>query len=361
MTPAAWPRKDRLDTRLLLVEPEAGAFEDRGFAELPVILRARDVLVVNDAATLPASLAASGPGGPIEVRLAGAGATPREWTAALFGSGDWRQRTEDRPPPPLANAGDVLTFAPGLLAQIERVHEVSPRLVDLRFDLEGDDLWAELYRIGRPIQYSYLCGPLSVGQVQTAFGGRPCSVEMPSAGRPLTLALLGQLRRRGVEIVSLTHAAGLSATGDPAVDALLPLPERFEIPQATVESIRRARRTGGRVVAAGTTVVRALEGCAAAHQGELRAGAGVTDLRISAGFVRGIADGLLTGIHEPGTSHFELLRAFAPEPVLGAAHRHAESRGYLGHEFGDACLILGPRARSDSSGSTRQPETRSAS
>jgi S-adenosylmethionine:tRNA ribosyltransferase-isomerase len=341
MTPAAWPRRDRLDTRLLLVEPEGGVLEDHEFRELPDILRAGDVLVLNDAATLPASLPASAQGGPIEVRLAAAGATSRDWTAVLFGSGDWRRRTEDRPPPPRAKVGAVLSFAPGLLARIERVHEVSPRLVDLRFDQQGDELWAELYRIGRPVQYSHLCGPLSLGQVQTAFGGRPCSVEMPSAGRPLTLGLLAQMRRRGVAIASLTHAAGLSATGDPAVDAALPLPERFEIPQATVEAVRRARQAGGRVVAGGTTVVRALEGSALAHRGELRAGAGRADLRVSSKSVLAVVDGLLTGVHEPDTSHFELLGAFAPEPTLGAAYRHAESRGYLGHEFGDAWLILG--------------------
>jgi S-adenosylmethionine:tRNA ribosyltransferase-isomerase len=341
VTPAAWPREDRNDARLLLVEPGRQAFEDRRFAELPLILAAGDLLVVNDAATLPASLRGWTTGGAVEVRLAGAGATARDWTAVLFGAGDWRQRTEDRPPPPPLLPGAAVTFAEGLSARIERVFELSPRLVGLRFDKDAEDLWSALYRVGRPIQYSYLCGPLSVDQVQTVFGARPFAVEMPSAGRPLNTRMLGDLRRRGVATAALLHAAGPSATGDPAVDAALPLPERYEIPAGTVESIRRTREVGGRVVAAGTTVVRALEASADAHGGEVQAGAGLAELRVSEGFEPAVVDGLLTGIHDPGTSHFDLLRAFAPEPVLQAAHRHAESRGYLGHEFGDACLILG--------------------
>jgi S-adenosylmethionine:tRNA ribosyltransferase-isomerase len=346
MRPAAWPRADRLDARLLIVDPEGPRFEDRRFAELPSVLRAGDLLVVNDAATLPASLLGSTERGTVEVRLAASGATNREWTAVLFGAGDWRQRTEDRPAPPAVAAGSALSFGEGLGARIEGVHDVSPRLVDLRFDQDGEELWSALYRIGRPVQYSYLCGPVSLGQVQSAFPGRPVAVEMASAGRALTIPLLGDLRRHGVEVASLTHAAGLSATGDPALDAALPLPERYLIPAVTALAIQRTREGGGRVVATGTTVVRALEGSAAAHGGEVRPGSGRTDLRITGGFAPRVVDGLLTGMHEPGTTHFELLHAFASEPVLRAAHRHAESRGYLGHEFGDACLILGPARRS---------------
>jgi S-adenosylmethionine:tRNA ribosyltransferase-isomerase len=341
MTPAAWPREDRLDTRLLVVDPDEATFEERRFDELPGILRTADLLVVNDAATLPASLAGTTEGGPVEVRLASRGESSSEWTAVLFGAFDWRRRTEDRPPPPALVRGDVIRFGEELAARIERVTDLSPRLVDLRFDREGSDLWSALYRIGRPIQYSYLCGPLSLGQVQTAFGGPPCSVEMPSAGRPFNVALLRQLRGRGVAVAALTHEAGLSATGDAALDAALPFPERYAIPEATARAVARARNTGGRVVAAGTTVARALEGSASAHGGEVRPGRGLTDLRISAGFERRVVDGLLTGVHDPGTSHFELLGAFAPESLLRAANRHAESGGYLGHEFGDACLFLG--------------------
>lgn len=341
MTPAVWPRAERLDTRLLHVDPAHGSWVDRRFAELPTILDPGDLLVVNDAATLPACLPAWSDSGPVEVRLAGAGDTSRDWNAVLFGTGSWRQRTEDRPPPPALAVGSAVRFAGGLVAHVEQVSERSPRLVGLRFDRDGEELWGALYRAGRPVQYSYLCGPLPLRHVQTPYGTRPWAVEMPSAGRPLTVGLLRDLRRGGVSIASLTHAAGLSSTGEVALDAALPLPEPYEIPRATVDAVRQTRATGGRVIAVGTTVVRALEGCASNHGGDLQAGTGLTDLRVSPRFEPLVVDGLLTGLHEPGTSHFELLGAFAPGPLLRAAHRHAEAAGYLAHEFGDACLVLG--------------------
>jgi S-adenosylmethionine:tRNA ribosyltransferase-isomerase len=136
----------------------------------------------------------------------------------------------------------------------------------------------------------------------------------------------------------VTHAAGLSSTGDPALDARLPLPERFEVAQATVDAVTETHARNGRVVAVGTTVVRALE--SAALGGPLRAQSGDTGLRIGPGFRARVVDGLLTGMHEPDSSHFALLAAFAPRELLAAAHRHAEAVGYLGHEFGDVALVL---------------------
>jgi len=275
----------------------------------------------------------------VEARLAGPGETDRDWTAVIFGAGSWRQRTEDRPPPPALTAGDVIRFGDELSAEVRGVSPVSPRLVDLRFAEQGASLWSALYRQGRPVQYSYLCGPLALWHVQTAYGSRPWAVEMPSAGRPLGVALMGQLLRRGVRLATVTHAAGLSSSGDPGLDAQLPLPERFEVPPSTVEAIQAARRAAGRVVAVGTSVVRALE-ASAANDGDVRAGRAVAALRISAGFEPRVVDGLLTGVHEPGTSHFELLRAFALGPLLDEALGRAEAWGYLGHEFGDLSLIL---------------------
>jgi S-adenosylmethionine:tRNA ribosyltransferase-isomerase len=155
--------------------------------------------------------------------------------------------------------------------------------------------------------------------------------------------VLSEARRRGIGLVSLTHAAGLSSTGDPGLDAALPLPEAFDIPADTVRAVERTRAARGRVVAVGTTVVRALEGAWEAGGGRLRAGEGRTSLRIDGRFQPRVVDGLLTGVHQPGESHFELLQAFAPEPLLRRALAHAESEGYLAHEFGDSCLIL-PRS-----------------
>jgi len=128
--------------------------------------------------------------------------------------------------------------------------------------------------------------------------------------------------------------------GDPAIDAALPLPERYQVPLATAAAVAESRARGGRVVAIGTSVVRALES-AAAPRGAVGRSA-VTRLRLGPRRRPRLVDGLLTGIHEPGTSHFELLRAFLPESVLRAAAARAERAGFLGHEFGDAMLVLPP-------------------
>jgi S-adenosylmethionine:tRNA ribosyltransferase-isomerase len=337
VTPAPWPREEREATRLLVVDPAAGRLADARVGDLPRLLRAGDLLVVNDAATLPASVAARTPGGlPFEVRLAAA--EGEAWWAVAFGEGDWRQRTEDRPAPPPLDRGARLTLGRSLPAVVDGVSPVSPRLVRLRFDSDPDTVWAALYRDGRPVQYSYLQAPLALWQVQTPYATRPWSVEMPSAGWALSARLRDELRARGVRVAWLTHAAGLSSTGEPALDAALPLPERYEIPAETVDAVRAARASSSRVLAAGTTVVRALE--SAAEDGTLRGGRGVAASRIGAAHRPRVVDGLLTGIHEKGTSHFELLAAFAPAALLDEALGHAEAAGYLAHEFGDAMLVL---------------------
>lgn len=216
---------------------------------------------------------------------------------------------------------------------------LSPRLVELIFDRHGAALWSALYALGRPVQYAYVAEPLALWSVQTVYAARPWAAEMPSAGRPLTWAILGALRRRGVRLAQLTHAAGLSSTGDAALDAALPLPERYDIPTATVAAIAEARAAGGRVIAVGTTVVRALEGCAAAH-GSLVAGAGETDLVIGAGFAPRLVDALLSGMHAPGESHWHILSAFAGGDLLRRATALATRLGFRCHELGDATLIL---------------------
>jgi S-adenosylmethionine:tRNA ribosyltransferase-isomerase len=369
MQPAAWPRRDASATRLLHVDPAAGrrGFVDGRIGDLRVLLREGDLLVVNDAATLPASLrGVTGAGAAVEVRLVGReGEGGGCWRAALFGAGDWRQRTEDRPPPPALGAGEELRFdgagtrgedgSPGrrgragrggradrpLRATITSVDVGSPRLVSLCFAARGAALWRALYRAARPVQYAHTARPLALWQVQTAYAARPWAVEAPSAGLALSWELLLDLRRRGIAIARVTHAAGLSSTGDGELDARLPLAERYEVPEETVRAVAAARRRGGRVVAVGTTAVRALEGNARSHRGRLAAGAGTTALRLGPALRRRVVDGILTGVHDPGTSHFALLESFAPRALLLEAHAFAAERGYLGHEFGDAMLILG--------------------
>jgi S-adenosylmethionine:tRNA ribosyltransferase-isomerase len=161
-------------------------------------------------------------------------------------------------------------------------------------------------------------------------------MEMPSAGQALTWAILLSLKRQGVKVASLTHSAGLSSAGDDDIDGTLPFAERYEIPPETVEEIASARR----IIAVGTTVVRAVEGSVRNNGGELRSGPGETDLIIDKNFQPAVVDGILTGLHDPSQSHFHLLRAFADEATLRRAWRHATEADYLCHEFGDLCLVL---------------------
>lgn len=345
MSPATRPPATRDAVRLLLVDAASGAIHDGELAELLDALRPGDLVVVNDAATLPASLSGTVGAEPVEIRLLGPidELDDDRWRAILFGRGDWRQDTNHRSPPPELEPGAVIELAGGLRAELIARDPSSPRWIEIRFDRNGAELYAALYAAGRPIQYSHLEEPLELWSVQTVFAGRPWAVEMPSAGRPLTAAMLAALRRRGVELARLTHAAGLSATGDPQLDALLPLPERYEIPAETVAALARARARGGRVIAVGTTVVRALEG-AAACDGTVRPGPGVTDLIITPTRPLRIVDALLTGMHEPSESHYRLLGAFTPPALLARAWERALASGYRSHEFGDLALLWSPRA-----------------
>jgi S-adenosylmethionine:tRNA ribosyltransferase-isomerase len=335
--PAVAPRP-RAERRLLLLDRQTGAVGDAQLDDLPSLLRPGDLLVVNDAATLPASLPARAPSGAAaEVRLVRARQGGRRWQAVLFGAGDWRTPTERRPPPEPLHPGDRIEVA-GLSAVVERVSGTSVRLFDLAFEANVDEVWAAIYRRGRPIQYAHVPAPLALWSVQTAYAARPWAAEAPSAGVPLDWSLLSALRQRGVALAAVTEGAGLSSTGDPALDDALPLPERFEVPAATVAAVEAARARDGRVIAVGTTVVRALESAAASS--ELRPSSGDTDLVIGPGYRLRVADGLFTGIHEPTATHFALLQAFASRTQLEAAYAHAERGGYLGHEFGDTNLIL---------------------
>lgn len=290
-----------------------------------------DLLILNDAGTLPASLSAvTDTGARLEVRLAavhGAHAI-----AALLGEGDWRMATERRPPPPGLSVGQTLRVA-GLEATVLHHGE---RQAALRFEVAGPALLDALLRHGRPVQYSYHRSDLPLSAFQTPFAGVPVAAEMPSAGRPLRASVLRSLRQRGMELATLTHAAGLSSIDGGAVDATLPWPERTWLPARTVHAIAKTR---GRVIAVGTTVVRALEGVHA-RAGTLVAGVHDVDLVLGPRSRPVVVDGLFTNLHEPGESHFELLQAFARREALLVANALAEASGLVAHEFGDSLLIL---------------------
>lgn len=329
-----------VSTRLLVVDPAHARLSGRTMRDLPALLRGGDLLIVNDAATLPASLPArTATGASVELRLLGPEASG-QFSAIVFGAGDYRIRTEDRPAPPPLQPGSQLQVGPQLTATVLARSQLSSRLVDIRFDMQGAELWRALYAWGKPVQYAYRVEPLPLWSVQTAYATRPWASEMPSAGKPLSIEILLALAARNIQLATLTHAAGLSATGDPELDRALPLPERYELPEATVQAIAATRAAGGRIVAVGTSVVRALEAAHQRGQGTLAAGAAIASLRITPQHKLRVVDGLLTGIHAPEESHFELLGAFMPEPLLAQSHLHARAHAYREHELGDECLIL---------------------
>jgi S-adenosylmethionine:tRNA ribosyltransferase-isomerase len=330
---AATQSRPRNERRLLLLDRATGTVGDAMLDDLPSLLQAGDLLVVNDAATLPASL----PGDGIEARLVRSRDDGRRWQIVLFGAGDWRTPTERRAAPPVFTPGAILRLA-GLTATVIEVSHLSARLVEIVFDASADEVWSAIYRAGRPIQYAHLVAPIALWSVQTAFAARPWAVEAPSAGAQLDWSLLSALRARGVELTAITEGAGLSSTGDAALDAALPLPERVEVTLEAISAIERTRARGGRVVAVGTSVVRALESAAAS--GTLRPTSGETSLLIGPGYRTRVCDGIFTGLHEPTASHYALLQAFAARTQLDALYAHAERGHYLGHELGDSNLIL---------------------
>jgi S-adenosylmethionine:tRNA ribosyltransferase-isomerase len=341
MKPAEKPVQRPPDARLLVVAAD-GRFISTTRARLAEFLDPGDLLVANDAATLPASLSGvhARTGAAVEVRLAGrrslSPADVRQFIALVFGAGDHRTRTEDRPPPPPLLSGDVLRLGP-LTATVLRTLGHS-RLVSLRFAGTVDAVWAGIALHGKPIQYAHVAEPLALWDVWTRVAARPAAFEPPSAGFGLDWGLLRKLGQRDVGFATLTHAAGISSTGDPALDVRLPFDEPYHLPVATVRAIAATRARGGRVVAVGTTVTRALEHAARGGTG-VRPGSGLATQRIGAGTRLRVVDALLSGAHQPGESHYELLRAFAGESVLRRMTAALEQQGYRTHEFGDSVLL----------------------
>ena len=329
----------------LLVAEADGAIRHLPRAALSSLFRPGDLVVANDAATLPASLVGlhRASGQPIEARLAAwvAFRDPARFVAVVFGAGDHRMLTEDRPAPPPLSIGDRLEFGP-LAASVEAALG-HPRLVRLRFDGGPASVMQRLARRGRPIQYAHVEKPLRLWDVWTKVAAVPIAFEPPSAGFSLDWRTLERWRERGVAFATLSHAAGLSSTGDPALDQRLPFDEFYRIPDATASAIRISKSRSGRIIAIGTSVVRALESAANAD-GTVRAGEGSASGRIARGTPIRVADTILTGVHQAGESHYELLRAFAADGVLARVSAEARERGYRAHEFGDSWLIEASRS-----------------
>jgi S-adenosylmethionine:tRNA ribosyltransferase-isomerase len=342
-------RRDHV--RLLLVDRATGSVAHHRFHELPRLLEPGDLLVVNDSRTLPASLLGHTPvGTPLEIRLAAKDpgtAGSERWLGLPLGVPAGVEDpalvpTEARPAAPPLAAGERLEFAGGLTATVLGRHPEARALIWLAFDAGGERLAQALHRAGRPVRYAYVPRPWPLHHYQTLFAAGPGSAEMASAGRPFTVQTLRDLRDRGVGLATVSLHAGLSTYGDPATDRSFVPAEPYLVPEATAAAIARSRAAGGRVVAVGTTVVRALE--TAAGAGTVKAGAGVSRLRIGAGHRLLAVDGLLTGLHEPEASHLDLLAAFLDRQALDRAYASALAAGYLWHEFGDVCLLLPGRS-----------------
>jgi S-adenosylmethionine:tRNA ribosyltransferase-isomerase len=335
------PVQRSAESKLLYVDA-TGRMQSVPRRSLVELLQSGDVVIANDAATLPASLSAVHlqTGIDVEIRLAARASLASEdvlrFNAIVFGPGNHRTRTEDRTlPPPLA-PGQHLRFG-SLTAVIEALLG-HPRLVALRFANSIAEVWAGLAHQGRPIQYAHMPQPLQLWDVWTPIAAQPVAYEPPSAGFALDWRLLAAFAAKGIEFATITHAAGISSTGDPELDRLLPFDEPYRIPAATEEALRRACRDGRRAIAIGTTVVRALEH-SASRFGAVLAGEGVADQRIGAHTSLRVVDAILSGTHEPGTSHYDLLHAFADGRVLRRADRMLETGGFRTHEFGDSVLI----------------------
>jgi S-adenosylmethionine:tRNA ribosyltransferase-isomerase len=318
----------------MVLDRRTGRVEHTRFDRLKDYLRPGDLLVFNSSRTLPAALDGRAlPVGPrVEMRLA-EHLPDDSWLALLvcrgtapFGCG--------------LCEGMRIALGRGLTATVGERDRHIPCLWQVRFSASGGELIDLLYRLGRPIRYEHVSEPRGLDYYQTVYAREPGSAEMPSAGRAFTWKLLFDLQRRGVESAHVVLHTGLSSYLDDALDAGHPASEEEYLIRATAaEKVNRARASGRRVIAVGTTVVRTLESAADAG-GRVRAGHGYTRLHIGADHVLRAVDGLLTGLHEPEASHLDLLTAFLPAERVRRAYEEAVRLRYLWHEFGDLNLIL---------------------
>jgi S-adenosylmethionine:tRNA ribosyltransferase-isomerase len=328
------------DAKVLIVDGQ-GTIEHQARSEFADRLRPGDVVVANDAATLPASLSGqhSRTGRRIEVRLAGRESLDeiRQFSAVVFGEGDFHTPTENRSKPPSMKSGDRLELG-CLRGTVIRLLNHS-RFILLQFEGSTREIWEGLARHGRPIQYAHVQTPLAVWDTWTPIAGLPVAFEPPSAGFVLDWSVLASMSARQIQFGTITHAAGLSSTGDPELDALLPFPEPYRISRSTALMIKHARATRGRIIAIGTTVVRALEHTAAMFDGVVPPGERLATQRLDASSRLRIVDAILSGTHERGTSHYELLRAFVDDETLDRIDQELNARDYRTHEFGDSVFL----------------------
>jgi S-adenosylmethionine:tRNA ribosyltransferase-isomerase len=315
------PPAQRDDVRLLVAHKSDGELVQARFRDLPSFLRAGDLVVVNTSATLPAALTAQ--------RANGKTVTLHLSTPVPGDRDAWVVELRQDVAPLRVYQPETLELPAGARVQLLAPYLAGPRLWIARLELP-EPLLEYLAAHGRPIRYRYVPDEHPLADYQTIFAAEPGSAEMPSAGRPFTHELVTELAGRGVLFAPVTLHTGVSSpeAHEP------PYPERFAVPAATLGLVAAVRGWGGRVIAVGTTVVRALE---TAADGPAE---GWTHLVITPERGLRAVDGLLTGWHEPGASHLQLLEAVAGRELVGRSYRAALEQGYLWHEFGDVHLIL---------------------
>jgi S-adenosylmethionine:tRNA ribosyltransferase-isomerase len=321
----------RDDVRLMVATRSDGGIAHRRVRDLPEVLAPGDLLVVNVSATLPAALAArAADGTPLRLHAAmpAPDAPASDWWVVELRSPDGARPAGGRAP------GERLALAGGATAELLAPYGDGDRLWLARIEVAGPFV-EHLMRHGEPIRYGYVRGRWPLEAYLTPFATEPGSAEMPSAGRPLTAALLARLAARGVIVAPITLHTGVSSPERHEA----PYPERYAVPAATARLVDAVRWWGGRIVAAGTTVVRALES-AARPGGGVEASAGWTRLVVTPERGLAVVDGLLTGWHEPQASHLLMLEAVAGEALLERSYAAALEHGYLWHEFGDSHLVL---------------------
>ncbi len=313
------------DVALLVATRGDGQIAHHRFGDLPRLLSPGDLLVVNTSATLPAALTGMLDGQSVFVHLS-TRLRGEAWVIELRGNDLARHR---RPPLP-----GVVELPGHAEARLLEAYEGSARLTVAQITA-SEPIESYLRRYGQPIRYAHDDRARPIADYQTVFARHPGSAEMPSAGRPFTSRLITDLATSGVLFAPVTLHAGVSSLEQ----GERPYPERYEVPASTARLVNAVRTWGGRVIAVGTTVVRALE-TVAAPDGTVVAADGSTGLVVTPERGLRAIDGLITGWHEPQSSHQHLLEAAAGTGLLRRSYDAARACGYRWHEFGDSHLII---------------------
>src|SRR5579862_1109988 len=321
----------RDDVRLAVASTKRGLVHT-AFTRLPEFLEVGDLLVVNDSATLPAALGGRVNGLDVRVHVSvPVRKCQRRLVELRIPAGPASREYRD------GKAGDLIHLHGGGLMRLiaPRSGEgLNPRLWEASFDLH-QPLHRYLGHWGQPIRYSYVTQPWDLRYYQTIFAKKPGSTEMPSAARPFSKPLVRRLAAMGVGVCPITLHTGVASLERHE----LPYPEPYSVTASAAGIINSTRAAGGRVIAVGTTVVRALETVCDAG-GSIRAGHGFTELVITPDRPVRSVQGLITGWHEPKATHLMMLEAIAGLDLLTASYADALGQGYQWHEFGDSHLIL---------------------